>query len=116
MEQSEYSSKIQEFFISIDTALDPGFKFEKYNEDIRKAINNTKYDREPLRKAVLVQYPRGSSPLRPPTNTKKRALNALCSFSYFLLLLLLLLLPYKLAKFLDTCFRETTNLQPRRVP
>ena len=54
--QSEYSAKMQECLISMDSASDPGFDFEMYYEDIRMAINSSEYifDTEPLSKAVIV--------------------------------------------------------------
>ena len=82
MNQQEYTDRIHEYLMSMDAISDPGFNVDQYNEKVRKSINESKYilDKEPIKKAVLVQSHQAPRLYGLPKLHKKRAPYASCRF------------------------------------
>jgi len=109
MDRSDYRAKMKECFTTMGASIDPDFNFSLYNDTIRNAINTISthlFDKEPIRKAILVSNPQTPCLYDLPKIHKNgspmcRVVSYVSSSP-----------PYKLAKYLDTWFKEVTNIQP----
>ena len=67
MDMPDYNPKLKECLESFGATTDPAFNFDTYNDDVRLAINSSKYilANEAIKKAILIpnhQVPRFYGP------------------------------------------------------
>lgn len=104
MDRSDYTTKVNECLTSIGAVPAPDFNFNKYNTAVRSQVNTSKYifDKEPLKKAVLISNPipprlYGLPKVHKPGSPMRPVVSFISSPTY------------KIAKYLETWFKTITG-------